>query len=116
MRAFVFVSDVAVAIALFALALQLMPLAPAYQFYGKPAGIFASDVLMMLQQGASITQIEQAYESNSMCGRVTYYSANGAPALDSNMACQCKGGGNGGAYSLAGGVPAGFAKVTVCRQ
>lgn len=114
MRAFVFVSDVAVAIALFALAMQLMPLAPAYQFYGKPAGMFASDVLMMAQQGASVEQINAAYSSNSMCGRVTYYSANGSAVLDSNMDCQCPGGKS--MYSLAGSLDEGFAKVTACRQ
>ena len=136
MRAFVFVSDVVVAIMLFALALDLLPIALAYQFYGKPTAIFASDVLMMAQQGATQAQISQVFAVNSMCGTISYYSSSGSPLQDVPMSCQCQGSfgsasaagaGQGNAdpagpglqnslYSLAGKTPGGFAKVTVCRK
>ncbi len=117
MKAFVFVSDVVVAITLFALALELLPLAPAYQFYGKPAGLFASDALMMVQQGATSQQLGWVFTSNSMCGTISYYSPSGALARDLPMDCQCsQASAKSGLYSLAGKTPDGFAKVTVCRK
>ncbi len=118
MRAgFVFISDAAVSISLFALALGLLHVAWQPAAHGNGMGTFASDILQMEQSGATAQELGWAFRSNFMCGGIERFSKGGISGQVWLADCDCSGArGSEDSYSLAGMASAGFSKVTVCRK